>query len=60
MGRERKSLSKRGQGQIVASATPAMWEVKWHPAAQAEKRSIGEAKERVAIAHVIEKLQASE
>lgn len=59
MDRGRKSRSKGDQGQIVARATPAVWEVKWHPAAQEEKRSIAEAKERVAIAHVIEKLQVS-
>ena len=35
------------------------WEVKWHPAARDEKGAIDDAKERVAIAHVIEKLQVS-
>lgn len=56
MGRGRKSQSKTGQ-KIVARGTPATWDVKWHPKAREEKRSIENAKERVAIAHVIEKLQ---
>lgn len=55
IGRGRKSQSKRGQ-EIVARGTPAAWVVRWHPKAQDEKRAIEDAKERVAIAHVIEKL----
>jgi hypothetical protein len=37
--------------------TPATWEVKWHPKARDEKQAIDDTTERVAIAHVIEKLQ---
>jgi hypothetical protein len=59
MGRERRSGSRSNQRQIVARSTPAAWEVKWHPVARDEKGSIDDAKERVAIAHVIEKLQVS-
>lgn len=58
MGRGRKSRSKTGQ-RIVARGTPVRWDVRWHPKAQEEKRAIASAKERVAIAHVIEKLQVS-
>jgi hypothetical protein len=47
---------KRGQ-KIAVRRTPVTWEVKWHPKAQDEKHKIDDAKERVAIAHVIEKLQ---
>jgi hypothetical protein len=36
-----------------------MWDVRWHPRAREEKQAIDDAKERVAIAHVIEKLQVS-
>jgi DNA-binding XRE family transcriptional regulator len=56
MVRGRKPRSKSRQ-EIVARRTPAAWEVKWHPKAQHEKQAIDEATERVAIAHVIEKLQ---
>jgi hypothetical protein len=52
----RKPQSKPGE-MIVTQRSPAIWEVKWHPKAQVEKQAIAEAKERVAIAHVIEKLQ---
>lgn len=52
----RESQTNRGK-EIVARGTPVAWEVKWHPKAQGEKRAIDDAKERVAIAHVIEKLQ---
>lgn len=59
MGRERRSRPRCDQRQVIARATPVAWEVKWHPAARDEKGSIDDAKERVAIAHVIEKLQVS-
>jgi hypothetical protein len=56
MSRGRKSASKASQ-RIVIRGAPARWEVKWHPQARDEKRSVDDAKERVAIAHVVEKLQ---
>ena len=59
MGRGRRSRPRCDQRQIVARSTPAEWEVRWHPAAREEKGSIEDAKERVAIAHVIDKLQVS-
>ena len=54
-GRKR-SRPKRAQ-KIVARGTPARWEVAWHPKALDEKNAIGNVAERVAIAHVIEKLE---
>lgn len=54
-GRKR-SRPKRAR-KIVARGTPARWEVAWHPKALDEKNAIEEVAERVAIAHVIEKLE---
>ncbi|HXS48112.1 MAG TPA: type II toxin-antitoxin system RelE/ParE family toxin [Solirubrobacterales bacterium] len=54
-GRKR-SQPKRGR-KIVARGTPARWRVAWHPKALDEKNAIEDAAERVAIAHVIEKLE---
>jgi hypothetical protein len=45
------------QRRFRAVPSPAHWEVKWHPEALEEKRAIESVEERVAIAHVIEKLQ---
>jgi len=42
---------------IVARGTPASWEVAWHPKALDEKNAIEDTAERVAIAHVSEKLE---
>lgn len=56
---ERHRARRRRGTEIVARGTPAQWDVKWHPAARDEKQAIAEVKERVAIAHVIEKLQVS-
>jgi hypothetical protein len=47
----------KGARKIVARGTPARWSVAWHPKALDEKNAIGDAAERVAIAHVIEKLE---
>jgi hypothetical protein len=52
----KKGRSKHGR-KIVARGTPARWGVAWHPKAVAEKNAIEDAAERVAIAHVIEKLE---
>src|SRR5947207_1933371 len=46
-----------GGGKIVASRTPSVWLVRWHPQAIVEKNGIEDSGERVAIAHAIEKLQ---
>lgn len=54
-GRKR-SQPKRGR-KIVARETPARWRVAWHPKALDEKNAIEDVAERVAIAHVIEKLE---
>ncbi len=54
--RRPKSHSKRDR-KIVVRRTPAIWDVKWHPKAWNENRAIDDTRERVAIAHVIEKLQ---
>jgi hypothetical protein len=52
----KKSPSKHAR-KIVARGTPARWEVAWHPKALDEKNAIEDVAERVAIAHVIEKLE---
>lgn len=52
----KKSPPKRAR-KIVARGTPVRWEVAWHPKALDEKSAINDAAERVAIAHVIEKLE---
>lgn len=54
----RKKQRKKPEGgkKIVARKTPRGWKVQWHPEALAEKRKI-DAPERVAIDHVIEKLE---
>jgi len=54
-GRKR-AQPKRGR-KIVARGTPARWRVAWHPKALDEKNAIQDVAERVAIAHVIEKLE---
>jgi len=54
-GRKR-SRPKRAR-KIVARGTPARWGVAWHPRALDEKNAIEDVPERVAIAHVIEKLE---
>jgi hypothetical protein len=51
-----KGGSGRGR-KVLAKSTPATWQVSWHPIALAEKNAISDADERVAIAHVIEKLE---
>jgi hypothetical protein len=52
----KKSPSKHAR-KIVARGTPARWGVAWHPKALDEKNTIEDVAERVAIAHVIEKLE---
>jgi hypothetical protein len=52
----KKSPPKRAR-KIVAGGTLAHWEVAWHPKALDEKNAIEDVAERVAIAHVIEKLE---
>lgn len=52
----KRSRPKRGR-KVVARGTPARWGVAWHPKALDEKNAIEGAAERVAIAHVIEKLE---
>ena len=54
-GRKR-SRPKRAR-KIVEKGTSARWEVAWHPKALDEKNEIEDVAERVAIAHVIEKLE---
>jgi hypothetical protein len=56
VAKKRRRRARRGR-KVLASGTPATWEVKWHPKALEEKRAIDDADERVAIAHVIEKLE---
>lgn len=56
MSKGRKARPRHGQ-KIVARGTPARWGVAWHPKAVAEKNAIENAAERIAIAHVIEKLE---
>jgi hypothetical protein len=51
-----RSRPKVGR-KIVARGTPARWGVGWHPKALDEKNAIEDVAERVAIAHVIEKLE---
>lgn len=46
-----------GGGKIVAPRTPSAWLVRWHPQAIVEKNAIENVRERVAIAHAIEKLK---
>lgn len=57
MARGRKKSQTKPARKIVAKGTPARWEVAWHPKALDEKNAIEDAAERVAIAHVIEKLE---
>jgi hypothetical protein len=53
----RKRRRPKGGRKIVARGTPARWGVAWHPKALDEKNTIEDVAERVAIAHVIEKLE---
>lgn len=48
---------KRGRKKVLARGTPARWGVAWHPKALDEKNAIEDIAERVAIAHVVEKLE---
>jgi len=57
MTKGRKSSRPEGGRKIVAHGTPARWGVAWHPKALDEKNAIKDVAERVAIAHVIEKLE---
>lgn len=57
MTKGRKRSRPKSGRKIVARGTPARWKVAWHPKALDEKNAIEEAVERVAIAHVIEKLE---
>jgi hypothetical protein len=57
MTKGRKRLRPKGGRKILARGTPARWRVAWHPKALDEKNTIEDAAERVAIAHVIEKLE---
>jgi len=60
MGEMAKARRKRSAGrEIPARTTPRDWEVRWHPQAVAERDVVRPPAERVAIAHVIEKLQVS-
>ncbi|HET9163463.1 MAG TPA: type II toxin-antitoxin system RelE/ParE family toxin [Solirubrobacterales bacterium] len=52
-----KEVATQGGQKIIARGTPARWEVAWHPKALHEKNAIEDVTERVAIAHVIEKLE---
>ena len=52
----KKSPPKRAR-KIVARGTPARWDVAWHLKALDEKNAIEDVAERVAVAHVIEKLE---
>lgn len=56
-GKKGKRPSSRKGGVIRAQATAPAWEVLWHPKALEEKNAIEDSSERVAIQHVIEKLQ---
>jgi hypothetical protein len=49
--------AKGRPSRIVASKSPAVWKVLWHPAALDERDALSDARERVAIAAVIEKLR---
>lgn len=55
--RPKKPRPTRGRKKVVARGTPARWGVAWHPKALDEKNAIEDVAERVAIAHVIEKLE---
>lgn len=57
MGKRGRQPAAKGGKKIVASTTQASWKVAWHPQALEEKKAIQKAGERVAIDHVIEKLQ---
>lgn len=57
MSRGRKKARSKGRQRVVARGTPSRWAVAWHPKALDEKTAIADAAERVAIAHVIEKLE---
>jgi hypothetical protein len=57
MAKGRKRSRPQDGRKIVAHRTPARWEVAWHPKALNEKNAIEDVAERVAIAHVIEKLE---
>ena len=57
MSKGRKKPRPKRSRKVVAKATPARWNVAWHPKALGEKNAIEDAAERVAIAHVIEKLE---
>jgi hypothetical protein len=57
MTKGRKRSRPKGGQKILARGTPAGWKVAWHPKALDEKNAIEDAAERVAIAHVIEKLE---
>jgi hypothetical protein len=57
MTKGRKKSPPKHARKIVARGTPARWEVAWHPKALDEKNAIEDVAERVAIAHVIEKLE---
>lgn len=57
MTKGRKRSRPKGGQKILARRTPAGWRVAWHPNALDEKNAIEDAAERVAIAHVIEKLE---
>ena len=52
----KKPRPTRGRKKVVARGTPARWGVAWHPKALDEKNAIEDVAERVAIAHLIEKL----
>ncbi len=57
MTKGRKRPRPKGGQKILARGTPAVWRVAWHPKALDEKNAIEDVAERVAIAHVIEKLE---
>lgn len=57
MTKGRKRSRPKGGRKIVARGTPTRWRVAWHAKALDEKNAIEDAAERVAIAHVIEKLE---
>lgn len=57
MTKGRKRSRPKGGREIVARGAPVRWRVAWHPKALNEKNAIEDAAERVAIAHVIEKLE---
>jgi len=57
MSKGRKKSPPKHARKIAARGTPARWGVAWHPKALDEKNAIEDVAERVAIAHVIEKLE---